>query len=197
LGISGTILEMNSRIDLLMLGYLTNHTAVGVFSFASMIAEGIAQFPLMVRVSVDPLLGRHFSRGDKAEIETMSRQVKRVFFPAMSALGITAVLLFPMAVKLLVGTKTVEGSWGVLAILMTGILLNSGYRPFLGIVLQGGRPEVHTLLSLGLIAANLCLNRLMIPMLGIYGSALSTAICLVLETVFIVHFARRLFSIRL
>ncbi|TSA56204.1 MAG: hypothetical protein D4R45_01165 [Planctomycetaceae bacterium] len=77
----------------------------------------------------------------------------------------------------------------------------SGYqcllRPFLGIILQGGKPGKHTLLASILVLFNIVGNILLIPILGMYGAALVTALVFILEAVLIKEFARKLFGIKL
>ena len=80
---------------------------------------------------------------------------------------------------------------------MIGIVINAGYRPFLGILLQGGRPGSHTLLTGFLVLSNIILNVMLIPLLGIFGAAVATALIFVLEGVFLSVSARKLLGIRL
>jgi Na+-driven multidrug efflux pump len=81
--------------------------------------------------------------------------------------------------------------------LMAGVTLNSGYRPFLGILLQGGRPGMNTVLIAAVVVGNALLNLLLIPRLGMYGSALGTALAFGLEAALLVLLAKRLFGVRL
>jgi O-antigen/teichoic acid export membrane protein len=76
-------------------------------------------------------------------------------------------------------------------------IIASRFRPFYGILLQGGRPGTHTLVLTALTITVVALNLLLIPILGIYGAALAVVMMYALEATLISYNARRLFKIRL
>lgn len=195
--LSGALAEANTRIDVLVLGLFRADRIVGIYSFAAILAEGFGQLAIVVRRNFDPLLGESFARGDARRIERQARRVRRVFVPGMILLGVAAVALYPAAVALVVPDPDFGESFAAFAILMTGVVLNAGYRPFLGILPQGGRPGTYTLLVAAVVLANLAGNLLLIPRLGMAGAALATAAALVVESVLIAVLARRLFGVRL
>ena len=80
---------------------------------------------------------------------------------------------------------------------MIGIVINSIYRPFLGIMLQGGKPEKHTFMVFLLIIINIFGNILFIPHYGIYGAAIATTIVYFVEALLIKIFAYKYFDILL
>lgn len=194
---SGLLSEMNTRVDVLMLGYFTNDAAVGIYSFAAILAEGFCQIPIVVRRNLDPIFGRAFAEHDRVRIVEAARKVKRVMYALMTAVTLVAVAGYPLLLKLCGADHGMGASWLVFAILMAGILLNSGYRPFLGIFLQGGMPGVYTGLIFIAVGGNVVLNLALIPPMGIYGAAVATATVFVIEAVLIVVFARRLFAVSL
>lgn len=195
--LSGVLSEVNTRVDVLMLGLFCPDSVVGVYSFAAIIAEAISQIPLVVRRNVDPILGKHFAQGTIAELTVFARQVKRAVYAVMFIIALLAVAAFPVAVRLLVKDPAVMAGWSVFAILMTGNVLNSGYRAFWGILLQGGRPGMHTMLVFMVVVSNVILNAALIPLLAMHGAALATALVYVLEATLIFWFARRLFQVSL
>ena len=77
------------------------------------------------------------------------------------------------------------------------IVLNSAYRPFLGLTLQGGRPGLFTIIMGSLVILNLILNYALIPVLEINGAALATGIVYLAEAVLVAIVARRVFGIKL
>jgi O-antigen/teichoic acid export membrane protein len=194
---SGLLSEMNTRVDVLLLGWFCSDGIVGVYSFAALPAEGFCQLPVVIRRNVDPILGQSFAAHDRKRIETIAPKVRNATYLAMGLISVVATAVYPLIPRLFVGKPEFAASWGVFAILMAGIALNSGYRPFLGILLQGGRPGMNTLLIAGVVGGNALLNLLLIPWLGMYGSALGTALAFVLEAALLILLARRLFDVRL
>jgi Na+-driven multidrug efflux pump len=67
------------------------------------------------------------------------------------------------------------------AILGAGVFVVSGFVPFDGVLLHAGRPEYYTLFTFAIAASNAVLNLLLIPVLGIQGAALGTALALALS----------------
>lgn len=193
----GLLSEMNTRVDVLMLGYFTTDAAVGVYSFAAIIAEGFAQIPLVVRRNLDPIFGRAFAERAVPRITEAARKVRRVLYPLMTLICVAAVALYPLLLRMAGAGQELSESWAVFAILMAGILVNAGYRPCMGVFLQGGRPAAYTGLILIAVLGNVALNAVLIPFMGIYGAATATAAVFVVEAGLILVLARRLLNVRL
>ena len=70
-------------------------------------------------------------------------------------------------------------------ILGAGVLSVSGFVPFDGVLLHAGRPAHYTLLTLLVALSNLGLNLALIPLFGIQGAALGTALALALSIVYL------------
>ena len=195
--LSGVLIEMNTRVDVLMLGYFMSDTIVGIYSFASAFAEGFAQLSTVIRQNVDPIVGKCFAEDNKEKIREIATKVRRSFYPIMAFVGCALVAAFPILIWLIASNNENWQSWGVFAILVSGIVLASGYRPFIGMLIQGGRPGTYTMLIAGSAIGNVILNVCLIPVLGIYGAAVATACIYVLEVVALVVLVRYLFLIRL
>lgn len=195
--LSGILIEMNTRVDILMLGYFMTDKIVGIYSFASIFAEGFAQFSTIIRQNVDPIIGNCFAEKNKEKIQEIARKIRRTLYPIMTLLGGVLVAGFPMLIWIIASNGENWQSWGVLAILVTGIVIASGYRPFIGIFLQGDRPGTFTILIACTVLGNVVLNSLFIPVLGIYGAAVATSSIFLLEAGAIVLLTRKLFGIRL
>jgi O-antigen/teichoic acid export membrane protein len=195
--LSGIIPSINTRVDVLMLGYFSSDVTVGVYSYAAMLVEGLMQFPGIVRRNVNPLLGRAFSRSDLAVIEDMARRVKRVFFPLMAIAVAVLVAAYPTVVEILAPGLDLVPSWIAFGILSAGILLTAGYRPFSSIFLQAGRPGTQTILGAVRLLLNIVLNLLLIPLWGLYGAALATSASGVVMVLVLIVLARRILSVRL
>jgi O-antigen/teichoic acid export membrane protein len=194
---SGILIELNTRLDVLMLGYFGTDAMVGVYSFAAMLAEGFGQIPLAIRYNVDPIMGGYFADGTGQKINELARKIRRVFYPVMGLVGGISVVLYPIFLNRLAPNQAVISSSLVFAIIMLGVVVGSGYRPFSGILLQGGRPGVYTIFILSLVLGDALLNLLFIPWLGIYGAATVTALTYTLEAIYLIVFVRILFCFNL
>ena len=193
--LSGVLAELNTRVDVIMLGYFSTDYHVGVYSFAATFAEGFAQLNTVIRQNIDPIIGRSFTEKRDKSIAEFIQKIRKTFFPIMVLFGFLAVGIFPLIVKVL----TVDLDWWsttqVFTILVFGIVLSSLYRPFMGILMQGGRPGSYTMLCVLTVCGNLFLNSLLIPVFGICGAAWATSLMLFLEAILLVVLLRRLFDL--
>jgi O-antigen/teichoic acid export membrane protein len=195
--LSGALTEMNTRVDVLMLGYFLPDAPVGLYSFAATIAEGLAQIPHIVRQNVDPLLGRCFGDGAAVRIPDLARRIRRVFLPAMAGLSLATVCAYPLPFLVFLPGEPLGPSWWVFLILALGLTANAAYRPFLGVLAQGGHPGAHTWLVSAVTLANVAMNASLIPPFGLAGAALATAFALALEALLLARLAHRLYGLRL
>jgi len=195
--LTGVLGEMNTRVDVIMLGFFADNAMIGVYSFSAMLAEGFAQLSVVVRQNMDPLIGRHVARGTLAELPVLTRRVRRIFAPAMVVLAV----LFSAGYVAVLWWFDVPAQWQtgalVLAILLGALAANATYRPFLGILIQGGRPGVNTILVAALVVMNILLNAVLIPWFGLPGAAVATGLVFIAEAVAIRMLARRLWGVAL
>jgi O-antigen/teichoic acid export membrane protein len=195
--LSGVLLELNTRVDVLMLGYFTTDAQIGIYTFAATLAEGFAQLPLAVRYNVDPVIGKHFADGTTEEITKLSRKTRQTFFPVIALVGVASIALYPLIFGLLLKDGTTYESWPIYGIIMVGVLINAAFRPFNGTLLQGGRPGAYTFMTLGIVILDALQNLFVIPLWGIRGAAAVTAVTYILEAVLLVVVTRRLLKVSL
>lgn len=194
---SGVLIEMNTRIDVLMLGFFFSDSTVGLYSFAAILAEGFAQIPIAVRYNVDPLIGQYFSTKTEEQIVSLAQKIRRIFVPVMLILGVISTLAYPIVFLILSGSEGLALSWAVFTLLAFANVVVAAYSPLRGILLQGGAPGHYTLIILATVSSNILLNAVFISQIGVLGAALATGSIIILEIVLIVLSARRLFDIRL
>jgi Na+-driven multidrug efflux pump len=95
------------------------------------------------------------------------------------------------------GNPELSQSWGLFTILMLGNILAAGYLPFQLIFNQTGHPGEQTFFIFILFATNTLLNLVLIPVLGMLGSAVATAGATVLQIVYLRQLTRRVIGIRI
>ena len=118
-----------------------------------------------------------------------------MFVPSMLALSIVSALLFPVMVRLLTDGRFLE-SWPIFIILLAGIVINAGFRPFQGVFLLTGRPGLHSLFFLIVVLSNAILNVLFIPRMGTIGAAVATSLAYVIESLLILYGVRGILVVK-
>lgn len=194
---SGVLLELNTRIDVLMLGFFYGDALVGIYSFAAVLVEGIGQIPIVLRSNLNPLIARHLARDERAELEQLAGKSRRLTALGMLGVGAAAVALYPLLAQVGTADADFASSWPLFAILMTGMVAGAGYMPLGQVLLQAGRPATHTLMTTAVLGFNFVANALLIPPLQALGAAIATALAFVVSAMLIREAGRRILNIRL
>ena len=194
---SGILVELNTRVDVLLLGYFSDNRTVGVYSFAAILAEGVYQILVVLRNVYSPLVVARRRERDEQALGRLIRRGKIGTYLATAVVGGAAILLYPVAIGLVGASANYARGWPVFATLMTGIVLIAGYVPFSNVLLLAGRPGMHTLLMLLVTVVNVAGNMLLIPFWGAQGAAVATAFSFVFLAGMLIVMARRTVGIRL
>ncbi|HRF80536.1 MAG TPA: oligosaccharide flippase family protein [Flavobacteriales bacterium] len=191
------LLDVNTRVDVFLLGFFTNETAIGLYSFAATIAEGVLQLPVLFRNNINPVLSRAWHSGGAGLLTKVIHGNRRAFFKLLAPLILVSVVLFPVALWLLGMEEEPMTIWALYALLALGIAATSGYQAFQMLFSQVGHPGTQTLFIAGFFLSNLLLNLLFIPLLGVYGSALGTALAFVAMAILLRLLAQRVLNVRM
>jgi O-antigen/teichoic acid export membrane protein len=195
--LSNFLLELNTRVDILIVALFMSDAVVGVYSFAAILAEGFVQLPVVVRTVLHARTVRLLIAKDMDALYVLARRVRIRTYFGMAAVVAISVIAFPTLIPLIASTIEVDPAWQVFSILMIGLLLGSGYLPFANILLQGGMPGRHTLLMSALVIVNVIGNFALIPIWGINGAAAASALTFALVPLLIRFSAKRCLGVRL
>jgi O-antigen/teichoic acid export membrane protein len=194
---SGLLFDINTKVDIIMLGYFTGDAEVGIYAFAALLAEGFGQLTTVLQTSLNPLLVRLKAEGRQDELPAMVRRCLWMFTPAMAAIAVVASLLFPFVALLLTGNSALaEGVW-IFAILCAGTVIAAAWLPFNMLLSQWGHPKWQTALLLSGLGTNVALNLVLIPLYGGLGAAIATASATVAMVLYMKAIVFRLEQIRI
>lgn len=182
---SSLLLDTNTRVDVIMLGYFTADKTVGVYAFASLLAEGFYQIVVAVQTNVTPILSRLRVEGRFDDVRPMVHKAILILCPAMAGLGLVATLIFPVITQFLTSDADLASGWTYFAVIMAGIAIGSSYLPFGFILNQWGHPATFMVFVALLFSTNLALNALLIPHYAALGAALATAAAFALTVVYL------------
>lgn len=191
------LLEINSRLDIWMLGPAFSDSMVGVYSMAASMAEGAIQLAVVVQINLNPLMAAHLAGGRHTEIQTLVTRTRRWFVPLMAALSLLAVLAYAEVIPWLTGHAEFEMATSPFALLMLGITLSAPWAPFNQILLMGSRPGWHTLYVVVAVATNVLGCLLLIPRYGLIGAATASAASLVISSLFLRQLVSALVDVKL
>lgn len=196
-GAGATLLfEINSRLDVWLLGAAMSDAAVGIYSMAASMAEGASQLAVAVQVNLNPRIAAALAAGERHVVEDLVRATRRWFVPAMVGVCALAAVGFPLVIPWI--TQQPDFMQGALpfALLVGGLALVSPWQPFNQVLLMGSRPGWHTIYVALVVAANVAGNLLLIPHFGLVGASAATAATLALSAVLLMRMSRGLLGVR-
>ncbi len=197
-GVLSTLaLEVNSKLDIWMLGIAAPSSVVGIYSMAAALNEGAMQLAVVLQNNLNPVLARDLAAGRIGEVEALVRRTRRWFVPGMVVLCAIGAALYPLIIPAMIGKPSFHDGTVPFCIMMAGLAIASPYLPFNQLLLMASRPGWHTLYMLGIVAVNLVCTAILIPLFGLEGAALSIAASVVMSAVFLRVLARRLLGTKM
>lgn len=173
--LSGMFVEMNSRLDVLLLGVFLDERAVGIYSFAAMLVDGLYHILAMVRVNFNPVLVTTVRDHDWRRGRELLCNSRRYGYPITVTLAGLILVAFYFLTHVLIPEKDLVEGTASLLILLIGVTVISAYVPFDNLLLVAGFPGFQTLQNLMIVVANISLNVALVPHLGIAGAAVATS----------------------
>ena len=174
--------------DVVLVAVLASPAAAGVYAVASRFATSGAIALQAMRLGIAPQVSSAFARDDMQEV--------RLLYSVTTAWAI--VLCWPVFVTLGIFAPTLLGLFGVqyvagstaLALLSVGMMVSVGVGNVGTLLLMSGRSQWVARNSAAALVANLALNVVLIPVLGMNGAALAWVASILVENLlglYVVH----------
>ena len=174
--LSSIFIEINTRVDVIMLGLFFPDSKVGIYSFSALFAEGFFQLIIVLQNSVNPKIAQLILDKEKIKLEIFIRKIKITSYRLISIFGILAIISYPFLLSIITNKSEYKESFMPFATLIIGIVTASGYLPFQNILILSNKPFFQSLMIISIALINVFLNFLLIPILGINGASIATAL---------------------
>jgi len=173
--LAGVFIEINSRIDVIILAAFVNSSLVGLYSFAAMVAEGLALMLVVLRNNVNPIMSRLLH---EQKYETLCEFMLTIRKYTYIGMALVISFIFAAYVYLInhYAHDSLAGSWPVLLIISSCLFLVSGYLPFSDFLILANKPKLQSSQNMLVVIANSILCFLLTPTFGMIGAALSAGI---------------------
>jgi len=182
------VLQLNYRIDLVMIEAMRPVRDVGIYSLATGVAELIWQIPAAIGMVLFARSSN--SRTDSDAVQRTSRMI-RVLLPIMLLLGGLMWIVMPEFVRIVYGTPYLP-SIPVIRLLLPGVIVMFIVKLIHTDVAARGNPLFGMWLAIGPLLINIAMNLVLIPRYGPNGSAISTTVSyMVASILFVIAYARR------
>jgi O-antigen/teichoic acid export membrane protein len=167
---------LNTRIDVLCLGLMTNDRTVGIYSMAAIVAESVSQVPAVFRTVYTPDIVKFVAERRMQALTVLVRRGRVFLSLIMFFIAVAAYFCIDLLLPALTGKLEYMESAILFAILMLGIVFAAGYMPFSFILISGGYPGVQSIMILLVVAINIVGNISLIPIWGGVGAVLATSL---------------------
>ncbi len=179
--LTSSLILVMSWTDIIMLGIFTDEAEVGIYNVIVKLAMLSVLTMMAINTIAGPKFSELYSRGDMQGLKKTAQNATRMIF--YSSLPIIIVLVF--FAKYILGIFGQEFTAGVYAlwILMIGQFINVCSGPVAILLNMTGKQVSLNIVMLIASICNVVLNYFLIPLYGIEGAAIATAISLAVNRV--------------
>jgi len=164
------IMQLNYRLDILMLKKLSSLEEVGFYSLAMQIAEQLWHIPYAIESIV---LSRSANSTNDQAVHRTVAAIFRVSLLIGLVSGIGIFFIAPWLVPLVFGQAFVQ-SVAMIQVVLPGILILVGFRILNSRLTGMGKPQIAIYTFMPALVINFILNLFLIPRFGGIGAAWST-----------------------
>ncbi|MDP2722975.1 MAG: polysaccharide biosynthesis C-terminal domain-containing protein [Bacteroidales bacterium] len=163
------VLQLNYKIDILLLERLSTIEEVGLYSLATQIAEQLWQIPLAISLVLFTRTANNETQSQLSNILPLTRTTLIL----VSFIAATLFLIAPFVIPLFFGEEFTNSSL-ILQIILPGIVVMTVFRVLSGQLAGMGKPQVTMYIFVPALILNILLNFLWIPNYGGNGAAMAS-----------------------
>lgn len=175
--------------DILMIGAMLDTASVAPYHAASRAAD-LTVFALAITLTpLGPIISKLHAAGQQRELRDIVRRSTRINF-AIGLVAAAGLVVLAVPFLRLFGPDFVAGS-AALRILVVAQLVNVAVGPVQLLLVMTGH---HKYAAIGVVVAaisNLAMNAIFIPLFGIEGAAIGTAVSIITWNLLLLMFVRR------
>jgi O-antigen/teichoic acid export membrane protein len=165
---------LNERLDVMFVAGLANTTDAGIYSVAARFAQLISLAPAAVSARAIPIFAETWSRGDGATLGKAAVLTSRTSFALAVGLGIVMVAGGGMLLGWF-GTAFKQGS-PALWFLVVGHVTMAAAAAAAPALIASGREWKAAAVLAATLGLNAALNLVLVPVFGMTGAAVATAV---------------------
>ncbi|MDD5694668.1 MAG: polysaccharide biosynthesis C-terminal domain-containing protein, partial [Bacteroidales bacterium] len=177
--LSFMVIQLNYRIDILLLQELSTREEVGFYSLGVSIAEKLWQLPLAIGIV---LMSRTANAKDQHLINQTTGRLVRISFIAGLIVSVVLAMLSPWLIPVIWG-ESFHPSVQIIQMILPGILFISIFRILSSQIAGIGKPYITLYVFLPALIVNILLNLWWIPEQGALGAVWATNVSYTLGTI--------------
>jgi O-antigen/teichoic acid export membrane protein len=185
------LLDMNTRVDVLFLGFFFTDQLVGIYSMAAIFAEACYQLPLVLRTVYNPEVVRLLTQKRIDELKILVSHSRKFAWAGTTIMAVVCVIFMLYVLPLITGHSDYTDGIKYFLVIMAGMLIAAGYVPVGLMLVNAGFPGRQSFMIMILVLTNIIGNAILIPLVGSVGAALATAMTYVLSVLLLKIFVNQ------
>ncbi len=197
--LSGIFVELNTRVDVLILSVFTTNKMVGIYSFALFFIEGLYQGIVLLRNQINPYISQYSAQKlSFPELSILLNKIKLLSVILVPVGTIILLLSYYYLTKNIPKYNVYHQGFTFIAILAISMSACSLILPFDNILAQSNKPALQSKQSSYIILFNLILNLILTYQYHAVGSAIAVAIANYFFSSFLIwYYAKKHININL
>ena len=173
------VVQLNYRLDILLIEKLSTIHEVGIYSLGVHIAEQLWQIPFAISIV---LFSRTANLEDQNQITKSTISLARLSFLLIFMLSLVALFVAPVIIPFVFGEEFAP-STEILFLMLPGILILVIFRVLSGQLAGMGKPQYAIYAFLPALLINIVLNFIWIPEYGGKGAAWASNVSYTIGTI--------------
>lgn len=193
LALTGLTFLFVSKTDKLMLGYFLRSEDVGIYTPAVVIASLLEFFNSAFKYRFLPTASEYFSKNEMGGLKPLFKSTSKWSFFVVYPIFLFILLFSKEILALLYGAEYTR-AYIALIVLSLGIAVNDFSGTSANILVAGGRTKLNLCCEIIAAVTNIILNVVLIPIYGIVGAAIATAMSYVTRNIASLGFVYRFYG---
>ena len=178
LAATNSVNTINTRLDIIMVGYFLMATDVGYYSVALALSQFFWFIPLSIQRITYPFTAQYWNEEDHEMLKKMLSKVMKISTLILLLVGLVITFFAGDIIFILFGEGFTYAIIPLFILLIGAIIRGCICQPIGGSLTAINRPDLPLKISIFMISVNMLLNILLIPKFGIIGAAIATSISL-------------------
>jgi len=193
----GFVVELNFRVDILVVGYFLNGFLLGVYAFASDVAKGLTAFSVLVQINFNPIISRLWTEHQVDDLQAYIARVRKSTYLMYVPILVLAAGGYPVFIFLFKPEMAVTAHFAAYYILLGGVFVFSGYSALLGLLAFTGNVTAQLRRAVLAVVVNAAGSLILVPVVGIIGAAISTCLAFGVLIAYTAVYAKTRLGIRI
>jgi len=194
---SSVIVQINTNMDILMLGYFSSDHDVGLYSIAITVIRGLLGFSGIIQLNFNPVISKLWTENRIDDLKFYIKKLKKYSVIIYTPILILAFLVYPALINNIQSLSEFSFSIYPFYILLVGFFFISIYGYLGGILVQTGLPGIQLKRSIIALVFNFVANLIFIPIWGVQGAATATSLSFFLSIYMLKYYSNKHLSLKL